>query len=212
MKIVLTGCTGFIGSEILQQCIAHNYISHIYVLTRRPLDNRFSHTKVTQLLHEDFEIYRSDLLNRLLEEGVEACIWAIGGRVQQFKNLDEARKVNINYAVAAAEAFAQHLATALTPHEGYPNTGPKAGVKRFPFRFVYLSCWGAEHDQFRRLWMYSDTRKTKGAAEKGIMEAAINSQEIDGHKCLEVVALRPGAVLAGGGENMTTVIGSVSRI
>lgn len=207
MKIVLTGCTGFIGSEILRQCIDASYISHIFVLTRRPLDDRFSHKKVTQLLHEDFEVYRSDLLSRLREEGVEACIWAIGGRVQQFKDLDEARKVNINYSVAAAEAFAQHLATALTPHDGYPNKSPGVGVKRFPFRFVFISSFLAEHDQFRRLFVYSDSRKIKGAAEKGIMGVAIDSQEIGGHKCFEVIALRPGAVLAGGGENMSNVIG-----
>lgn len=129
--------------------------------------------------------------------------------MQDFKNLDEARKVNINYSVAAAEAFAQHLATALTPHEGFPNKAPKAGVKRFPFRFVYISAYGAEHDQFRKLWIFADSRKIKGAAEKGIMEAAINSPEIDGHKCFEAIALRPGGVLAGSGESMTTVIGSV---
>jgi hypothetical protein len=207
MKVILTGCTGFIGSEILQRCISHSYISHIYVLTRRPLDDRFSHKKVTQLLHEDFETYNPDLLTRLREEGVEACIWSLGGSVQQFKNLDEARRVGVNYPIAAAEAFAQHLGTALEPHTGYPEKGPMAGVKRFPFRFVFISGWGAEHDQFRRLWMYADSRKIKGAAEKGLFEAVQGAEEVGGHKCFEVISLRPGRVLAGSADNMTTVIG-----
>ncbi|SMR56908.1 unnamed protein product [Zymoseptoria tritici ST99CH_1E4] len=206
MKIVLTGSTGFIGSEILKQCIAHTFISHIYVLTRRPLDNRFSHKKVTQLLHEEFETYSPELLDRLREEGVEACIWSLGGSVQQFKDLDEARRVGVNYPVAAAEAFAGHLATALEPHTGFPEKSPGAGEKRFPFRFVFISGWGAEVDQFRRLWMYSDSRKIKGAAEKGLFETVQSAGEVEGHKCFEVIALRPGRVLAGSADNMGTVI------
>ncbi|EME81740.1 uncharacterized protein MYCFIDRAFT_78810 [Pseudocercospora fijiensis CIRAD86] len=171
MKIILTGSTGFIGTEILKQCIAHHYITHIHLLTRRPLANQFSHKKVTQHLHLDFETYPSDLLLRLREEGIEACIFALGGKLQNFASLDEARKVGVNYPAAAAEAFATHLATALEPYEGYPTSPPKAGQKSFPFRFVYISVAGAEPDQFRKLWVMSDTRKIKGAAEKAIFGA-----------------------------------------
>lgn len=213
MKIILTGSTGFIGTEILHQCLAHTYISHIYVLTRRPLSPRFTHPKITQLLHPDFETYPSALLTRLREQeggGVEACIWAVGGSVPQFRTLDDARRVNIDYAVAGAEAFARDLATGLMPHEGYPEREPRAGVRRFPFRFVYLSCWGAEEVQFKRLWVFADTRKVKGMAEKGIMEVAGNSEVVGGFRCFEAICLRPGKVLAGGGEKMGTVIAWVA--
>ncbi|KAF7189263.1 Leucinostatins biosynthesis cluster protein T [Pseudocercospora fuligena] len=206
MKIILTGCTGFIGSEILKQCIAHHYIDHIHVLTRRPLDNEFSHKKVTQHLHEDFESYPEDLMSRLRDEGVEACIFAIGGKVQQFKNLDEARKVGVNYPAAAAEAFATHLATALEPYEGYPKNPPKAGQRRFPFRFVYISGAGAEQDQFKKLWIANDTRKIKGAAEKAIFGVVANAEEKGGYKCFEAIALRPGGVLKGHSDATTTLI------
>jgi hypothetical protein len=207
MKIILTGSTGFVGREILQQCIVHNYISHVFVLTRRPLDDRFSHKKVTQLLHEDFETYPTELLDRLREEGVEACIWSLGGSVQQFKDLDEARRVGVNYPIAAAEAFAKYLGTALEPYPGYPEKQPAAGMKRFPFRFVFISGWGAEHNQFRRLWVYADSRKIKGAAEKGLAEVVHSAEELSGHKCFEVISLRPGRVLAGSADDMSTVIG-----
>ncbi|KAF1823028.1 uncharacterized protein K489DRAFT_338758, partial [Dissoconium aciculare CBS 342.82] len=162
MKIILTGSTGFIGAEILTQCIAHSFITHIYVLTRRPLDTQFSHKKVTQLLHEDFEKYPEVLLDRLRDEGVQACIWALGGKPEAFKDIDEARAVGISYPICAAEAFAKHLAPALKPYKGYPEKlGPAVGEAGFPFRFVFISAWGAEHDQFRKLWMSNDTRKIK---------------------------------------------------
>ncbi|EME43243.1 hypothetical protein DOTSEDRAFT_25212 [Dothistroma septosporum NZE10] len=206
MKIVLTGCTGFVGTEILTQCIAHNYINHVYVLTRRPLNSQFSHKKVTQILHEDFEEYPDDLVNRLKDEGVEACIWAIGGKANQFKNLDEARRVGVNYPAQAAEVFAKQLATALKPYPGHPKNPPKPGEGRFPFRFVFISGWGACQDQFKRLWFMNDTRKIKGAAEKALLGVAANADDIEGHKCFETIVLRPGGVLAGGNDDMMTVI------
>jgi len=208
MKIVLTGSTGFIGTEILTQAIAHNYVTHVYVLTRRPLAPQFSHKKVTQLLHEDFEIYPDPLLERLREEGVCACIWALGGKVNHFKTIDEARKTGVNYPAAAAEVFAKELAPALKPFEGYGKTGarPKPGEGRFPFRFVFVSGWGAEQDQFKKLWFENENRKIKGAAERALLSVADNSAEVGGHHCFEVVCLRPGGVLAGSSDSMTTVI------
>ncbi|KAK4501704.1 hypothetical protein PRZ48_007513 [Zasmidium cellare] len=206
MKIILTGSTGFAGTEILNQCIAHNYIEHVYVLTRRPLDAKYSHKKVTQILHEDFETYPDDLLNRLRDEGVEACIWALGGKTKDLKSLDNSRKVNVNFVAAAAEAFAKHLAPGLKPYPGYPGTEPKPGVGRFPFRFIYVSAWGAEHNQFRKLWIGDDDRKLKGAAERAIFSAADDSEEKDGHKCFEAIALRPRGILAGSSEAIGTIV------
>ncbi|CAK3831012.1 Hypothetical predicted protein [Lecanosticta acicola] len=211
MKIILIGSTGFIGTEILTQAIAHNYISHIYILTRRPLtDPRFSQTKkVTQLLHEDFEAYPASLLARLREENVEACIWSLGrGKLSSFQDLDEARRVNVNFACEAAEAFAKSLGSGMQPYEGYPQSPPKVGVGRFPFRFVYVSCWGAEQDQFRKLWAWSESRKIKGAAEKALFAIADGSEEKGegAHRCFEVIALRPGGVLKSGGDSVSTLL------
>lgn len=211
MKIILTGSTGFIGSEILKQCIAHTYISHVYVLTRRPLEPEFSHKKVSQLLHEDFEQYPEILLERLREEGVDGCIWSLGGKTEAFKSLDEARKVGISYPISAAEAFAKHIAAGLKPYKGYPKKlGPGVGENAFPFRFVFISGWGAEQNEFRTLWAFGDTRKIKGAAEKGIFEVADKSEEIDGHRCFEAIALRPGAVLKVGDSLGTVLTEAVS--
>jgi hypothetical protein len=70
--------------------------------------------------------------------------------------------------------------------------------KKFPFRFIFVSQWGAEHDSNRSLWIWNDSRKIKGAAEKGIFDVADNSAEVQGHKCFEAIALRPGQAIAKG--------------
>ncbi|KAK4548439.1 hypothetical protein LTR36_009349 [Oleoguttula mirabilis] len=197
MKIVLAGSTGFIGKEILDQCVAHNYIEQIFCLTRKPLDQSYFKGKrghkVTEIIHDNYEEYPDSLLRRLRDEGVDGCIWALGGtggRIDQYKSLEEAQRVGINYPIQAAEAFAKQLATALSP-----QLMPK---KKFPFRFVFVSGWGAEQNQFRKLWIWNDSRHIKGAAEKGLFDVADNSDEVQGHKCFEVIALRPGQVIRGG--------------
>jgi hypothetical protein len=203
MKILLTGATGYIGTEILQQCIKHNYISHIYCLTRKTLDPKFAtHKKVTQVIHEDFSQYPEYLLAKLANYGIEGCIWSLGGKLEQFKNKEEAERVNIHFPLQAANAFATALAILLDPH-ALPGRG------KFPFRFVFMSGSGAEQDQFRTLWMWSDSRKMKGAMEKGIFDVADNSELVDGKRCFEAIALRPGGVLAGGDSVVTLLSESV---
>lgn len=189
MKIVLAG-TGFIGTEILQQCIDMHYIHHIYVLTRKPLDTKYStHKKVTEVQHENFDELPDHLFARLKGWDVSGCIWALGPR-SQLKNVDETQKVGVKYPTQAAEQFAKLIA---------PGVVEKQNTKVIkPFRFVFISGWGAEQDQFRSLWLWSEWRKMKGTAEKCLFEVAATSQEVKGKKCFEVVALRPGAAIAAG--------------
>lgn len=88
----------------------------------------------------------------------------------------------------AAEAFATFLAPT-------PSSVPKKGTRKQPFRFLYMSVAGAEQDSFRSLWSQAQTRKMKGAAEKGLFELA-DGETYQG--MFEVYALRLGKVLPGG--------------
>ncbi|KAK5116759.1 hypothetical protein LTR62_007433 [Meristemomyces frigidus] len=195
MKIILTGATGFIGTEVLDQAIAHNYIEHIYCITRKPLDRKYfaksAKGKVTELLHDNFGNYEDSTMQFLKEAGVEGCIWCLGPNTHpDATKRAEEEKVRISYPVAAAEVFSGYLATALSP-----QFMPK---RKFPFRFVFLSAYAAEQDQFRGLWYWSDWRKMKGAAEKGLFDVADHSETIQGHKCFESIVLRPGQVIKAG--------------
>jgi len=74
MKVVITGATGFVGRELVAECIKNAAITHAFVLSRKPLpENVASHEKVTVILHEDFSSYPPDLLEKLA--GVEGCLW-----------------------------------------------------------------------------------------------------------------------------------------
>lgn len=197
MKILLTGATGFIGTEILEQCIKHNYIEHIYCLTRKTLARKFrTHKKVTQIIHEDFSTYPDSLLQKLTDYKIEGCIWTLGLPPEKMEDKDEAEKIEIHYKHQAATALAASIATKLDP-----DLPPMK--QKFPFRFVFVSGWGAEQNQFRSLWFWATSRKIKGAGEKAVFDVADTSELVKGKRCFEAIALRAGGVIVKGDDTST---------
>jgi uncharacterized protein YbjT (DUF2867 family) len=97
MKIILTGATGFVGSEVLRQALADPAISQVTALTRR--DPGMIHAKLRVNVLSDFENYAD------LELGeYAACIWCLG--VSQAQAGKEAyTRITLDYAVAAARAM-----------------------------------------------------------------------------------------------------------
>jgi hypothetical protein len=121
----------------------------------------------------------------------------IGGWVNQFPSLEEAQRTNIALAHTAAETFATTLCP--SPAE-ISQSKNKRGIA---FRFIYMSCAGAEQNSFASLWWSADSRKMKGAAEKGLLELADSRNP----GSLECYCLRLGKVLPGGSTvyNLTTM-------
>ncbi|PWY84378.1 NAD(P)-binding protein [Aspergillus eucalypticola CBS 122712] len=179
MKIILTGSTGFIGHEILTQCLRNPHITSIIALSRRPLPT--NNPKLTVRLVDDFLTYPESLLQEL--RGAEACIWAIG--VNRTRDTETARRINVEYTMAAMRAFGTHLSFSV---EGGGE-----------FRFVYLSGGMSERDQSRSLWMAGETRKIRGQVENALSDYEKNNNN------LEVYIARPGMVLARG-MSLRTVI------
>ncbi|GLB06535.1 hypothetical protein AtubIFM57258_001845 [Aspergillus tubingensis] len=183
MKIILTGSTGFIGHEILTQCLRDPHTTSIIALSRRPLPT--NNPKLTVKLVYDFLTYPESLLQEL--RGAEACIWAIG--VNRTQDTETARRINVEYTMAAMRAFGTHLSSSV-----------EGGGKKF--RFVYLSGGMSERDQSRSLWMAGETRKIRGQVEN-----ALTDYEKDNNSSVEVFIARPGMVLARGMSLRTLVFG-----
>lgn len=84
-----------------------------------------------------------DLLQTYIDHGFRT----IGGRAPQFPDIETYRKVQVDYTLAGANAFAESLASKL-PED-----------KRF--RFVFCSGKYAECDQDKPLAFLADTRHMK---------------------------------------------------
>jgi len=136
MKVILTGVTGFIGSEVLAQCRQDKSITSIIALTRRPLAKEISQDpKVETVVMKDFTTYSPEILSKL--EGADACIWSMG-------TTDAIKELEIDYPVAFAKAFAPSLATRQTP-----------------FRYMHCSGRLAEKDQTKKLYFLQEGRRIK---------------------------------------------------
>ncbi|KAF2259392.1 hypothetical protein CC78DRAFT_537158 [Lojkania enalia] len=174
MKIIVTGATGFIGGEILQEAAADPNITEVFTLTRKPLpDALASLSKVTGIIHKDFSNYPQNVLAQL--EGAEACIWTIGVA----RPAGDPRPVDIGCTQAASTAFERHLQPHLSP-----------GKK---FRFIHTSGILSEKDQSKTLWTNTAGRLSRGASETAIMDFAK-----DHEATYEGFVVRPGLVLRRG--------------
>ena len=119
MKLIITGATGFIGGEILHQALSNDDVDSIVVLARR--EPAVSDPKIRFLHVEDYMKLPSDVLSAVAD--ADACLWALGSA--DFSDYEAAKRVHLNFTLAAARAFADAVRGRLSP-----------GKK---FRFVYTS-------------------------------------------------------------------------
>lgn len=71
MKVILSGPTGFIGREVLEQCLQNSSITSIVALSRRELP--VNSAKLIVIIVKDFLSYRDSVLQHT--KAAEACIW-----------------------------------------------------------------------------------------------------------------------------------------
>lgn len=75
MKVIITGSTGFIGKEVLDQCLKNPAVTSLIALSRRDLPEAATNPKLTVVIVEDFKVYTESMLEHL--KGSDACIWYV---------------------------------------------------------------------------------------------------------------------------------------
>ena len=96
MKVVLSGSTGYIGGEVLTQCLNHPSITSVLVLTRRNPGDLAENSKVKVIIVKDFTLYDELTVKDL--KTADAAIWCMGTF-----NGDES--VDIEYPLAFIKAI-----------------------------------------------------------------------------------------------------------
>ena len=169
MKVVLSGSTGYIGAEVLRQCLSHPSITSVIVLTRRDPGNLADNPKAKVIIVKDFTSYDEPTIGEL--RTADAAIWCLGT-----KTGDE--RIDIEFPLAFIKII---------------KTRPP-GSK--PFRFVQMS--GAftepppkEGQPDRSLWFYANGRRVRGLTEAKVLETAEDASPSE----YTVYAVKPGGVM-----------------
>lgn len=76
MHLILTGATGLVGASVLSTMLAHESISRVSILSRRPVAMAEGHPKAKVIIHEDFKSYPPTLLEELKD--AHGIVWALG--------------------------------------------------------------------------------------------------------------------------------------
>ena len=139
MKIIITGATGMVGSEVIRQAIADDEITSITAIVRRPLD--VSHSKLTTVIHQNFLDY-SNLAD--VFKNNEAVIWCLGISQNQV-NKEEYIKITYDYTVA----FAKDML----------NANPE-------LTFLFLSGAGADNTEKTRILFGKIKGRTENALKQ----------------------------------------------
>ncbi|KAJ4346716.1 uncharacterized protein N0V89_010648 [Didymosphaeria variabile] len=177
MKVLITGATGTIGSAILRHCLQNPSITSVVALSRRPLPQDITSSKLSTIIVSDFANYDASLLSQILS--ADAAIWAMG-------TTDANREVNVVYPHAFFTAFL--------------DARKDSQYRSQRFRYIRVNGAFTESDQNRPLWFYSEPRKLHGMSEARTLE--LGEQY---HDVCQTFVVKPGGVATQGAWAMECV-------
>ncbi|KAK6516143.1 hypothetical protein TWF506_006053 [Arthrobotrys conoides] len=176
MKVIVTGGTGFLGTEILKQCVANPEITSIIALARRDLSPEWqAEKKITTLKVKDFGTYSPEELKVL--EGADGCFWALGTTPDRARHMtnEELKTVNEDWPTNAAKVWSQ-----------WPL--PNGRVFRFIFTSGSLVPDPADLDQ--KLYFGEYMRKGRAYTERNLLEISKEGK-------LDAYITKPGFITNG---------------
>ncbi|KAH7210857.1 uncharacterized protein BKA55DRAFT_744271 [Fusarium redolens] len=152
MKLIVTGASGYVGSEIIRQSLKLSQVTSVIAVSRKlvsppagTIPARFESVVV-----QDYGSYPDHVRDAF--HGADACIWTVGITPMIYGSLDpaQAHKVCIDDTVTGLQSMV--------------NSSPTK-----PFRFLYMSGADAETDQTKTPTVMPEYFLMRGEVENQIM-------------------------------------------
>ncbi|EPE28036.1 NAD(P)-binding Rossmann-fold containing protein [Glarea lozoyensis ATCC 20868] len=186
MKLLVTGATGFVGSEVIRQALCNPAITSVIAIARKPVPvptngkSSANLSKLKSVLLEDWTGPYPENVRETIKEA-DACIWTLAVTPSAAKKMDfaEVTKICSDYTTVGLETM--------------------ASLAHKPFRFVYTSGVLIERDQTKSLAFLSDYRLMRGRLENSILEFA-KQRSPD----VQVTVVKPAAI---NGPNRDGIVG-----
>ncbi|KAK6508860.1 hypothetical protein TWF481_003626 [Arthrobotrys musiformis] len=176
MKVIITGVTGFLGTEILRQCVANPKITSIIALARKDLAPEWqAEKKITTLKITDFGTYSPEDLKVL--EGADGVFWTLGTTPDKGRHMtpEQLKTINEDWPTNAAKLWSQ-----------WPL--PDGRVFRFIFTSGSLVPDPEQLDE--KLWFGEVMRKGRAYTELNLFEIAKTGK-------LDTYIAKPGFITNG---------------
>jgi uncharacterized protein YbjT (DUF2867 family) len=126
IRVIITGATGMVGEGVLNECLQHQAIGQILVISRKPCG--ITNVKVKEIIHADF--YNLSAVENQLA-GYDACFFCLGVS-----------------SVGMKEPAFYHLTYDLTMHVAQTFARLNSGM-----RFCYISGAGTDStEKGRVMW------------------------------------------------------------
>ncbi|EXJ53443.1 uncharacterized protein A1O5_13311 [Cladophialophora psammophila CBS 110553] len=187
MKLIISGATGFVATELIRQSLSERSITSVVALARRPItvpDNLGTEadtSKLKSVVLEDFAKYPDDVKKQL--EGADACIWTLAITPGKSTGIpwDEVYRVCHEYTMAGLEAIFEARGS---------------GTKSTPFRFLYMSGMAAERDQTKTPTFMPKYCLMRGETENQVLAfASSHAGEIEATVAKPGLITQPGSIL-----------------
>ncbi|KAI4235191.1 MAG: hypothetical protein LQ349_003319 [Xanthoria aureola] len=183
MKLIVTGATGLVGSEVIRLALRNPAVTSVIAIARKPvlapvdISPESQTSKLESVVLESWTSPYPESVMRHIEDA-DACIWALAVTPSQSKDMDFADVTTICYDYTI---------------NGLTNMAAHASK---PFRFIYTSGVTVERDQEKTLPFLSEYRLMRGRVENTILDFAKQHHD----KGVEVTVAKPGGIESPGRE------------
>ncbi|KAI1388549.1 putative nucleoside-diphosphate-sugar epimerase [Hypoxylon trugodes] len=180
MKLIISGATGFLGTELVRQSMSNRKITSVVALARKPvpvpggLAEDADTSKLKSIVVESYDKYSEEAKREFAS--AEACIWTVAITPTKSKMYDFEEVKHICQSCTLASL----------------KTLNESGISK-PFRFLYTSAAGVERDPAANtVRFYADYLRLRGETETKVLSLAT---ELGG---IEACIAKPGFITATG--------------
>ncbi|KAH8900017.1 hypothetical protein GQ53DRAFT_776769 [Thozetella sp. PMI_491] len=165
MKLIVTGATGYVGSEVVRQSLQRADITSVVAVARKkvtaPSDAGENASKLKSVVIKDYAEYPDEVKREFA--GANACIWTVA--------ITPARSRTYAWDVVKHVCQTSTLVGLKAMYEARPAK---------PFRFLYMSGFNTERDQTKTPSMMPQYSLMRGETENQVLAfAAEHAGEVE---------------------------------
>ncbi|KAF8311142.1 hypothetical protein DL93DRAFT_2169194 [Clavulina sp. PMI_390] len=176
MKLIITGASGYVGTELVRQSLQHLGITFVVAVTRKPIEapagvSPEQASKLQNIVIRDYDQYSPEAKEAFVN--ASACIWTVA--------ITPSKSLTYKWSEVVRVCQTSPLAGLQAMFEAGPSS---------PFRFLYMSGYKVERDQSKPPPVMARYVLMRGETENRLLAFAKE------HPGVEVTVAKPAYIPA----------------